>query len=132
MSRPARDPSTGKVEVNGKAGAVLAWLEFASRWLTLPLLLAVSAYAFSHHDDHRDFREFMAEGERITPASLEDRVVRSELEVMKLVSEEFPPQDLIDNVKQNSESLQRLEIQVASMDARLSTEMQAIRRLLEN
>lgn len=130
-----RDPDTGQVKINGKAGAFLAWIEFASRWLTLPLLLAIVTWGLSHRDQHRDTQEFIEAGPRLTPVMLEQRLDLYKADVIQYVAANYPPQELIGKVDDNSRKLQELQVQLAVTDdrvVRLSAEMHAIRRILEN
>lgn len=133
--RPHRDPDTGEIKINGKAGAFLAWMGFASRWLTLPLLVAILTWGLTHRDEHRDMGDFMEAGPRLTPRMLEQRLDLYKADVIQYVAENYPPQELLARVEDNSKALHALQVQVAVMDdriVRMSTEMSAIHRLLEN
>lgn len=132
MTKPMRDPGTGEVTMNGKVGAFLAWMQFASKWLTLPLLVAILTWGLTHRDEHREMLAFIGAGPRLTPEMLENRLDLYKADVIQYVGENYPPQQLLERVEDNSRALHDLQVQVASMEARLSAEMQAIQRVLDN
>ena len=59
---------------------------------------------------------------------LEERIKRSELEVLSNVDSSYPPTDLVAKVDANSQKLSDLQVQVGRIDERTK----AIQRLLED
>jgi len=126
--KPTRDPDTGEIKINGKFGAFLAW----TTWLGKILLLPAIIYMGAHEVRHARLDDFVGTGPRLTPDMLEDRLNLYKADVIQYVGENYPPQALLAKVEENSRKLQEIQVQVAGMDARLTTEMQAIRRILED
>lgn len=135
MTKPHLDPGTGEVKLNGKLGAVLAWMKFASQWLTLPLLVLIIGWGLTHRDQHQDFSSFMSEGARVTPGILEDRLHRHQLQTLEIVSDRFPPDDLVTEVANNTAAIRQLEQRQAGTETALkflTSEVQAVKMILQS